>query len=860
MKCNKKALILVIVCAWVQSYSFQRSEWPRWSGPTDRLIATSKGIELIDDYQQAREVWRSERIPTAHGNYGGDHTNKLPSSGGASPILYNGKVYFNYYAPSPDSKKGEEMNYRVEKQPEWSKRILADEVILCLDMADGRTLWKKVFKEKGINIQDMKSPGRIHFTPVAIDGKIYALGTMARLYCVDANTGDLVWESQIPGYFEQCERIVSEALADGKIVEDVPVGGRRTGNNLNFVKALDHVIVTIGDDIFAYNGSTGDLVWKKTDHTGLIGPHAHPVEWKGSDGNYYLLCAGRMGLVCLDAGDGSVQWELPGGMNDVNCYIDGDVVVFCRDHVDSYLYGDGLNMLQGYRLKVDGPELLWAHSDTALGYKIHYQGVAKDGYLYYPLFRAKRPEGSTEKPPRNDSSVCILMETGEHVKTAYAAGWSQSIFMSAEDRLFHCRDFSHTRQEFFFMHPGPDFRMMGGIWEPAHAQTTSKHNAALMTPYADGYIYIRTALGIHCYDIRKNPPRIEITSPQHNSELPSGPLTLNCTIAPGESAVSTSVIYVNGIKREERQGAINSWTLPDLAAGVHHIRIDIEDDKTISSDWVVISIGDESQKITGFPFKVDLGSTLDRSIGAPMPGFPADKMWVPGAAYGYVENEGRFITEAIHEDKSDKPYFYNSWVRMGSLYNDTPLRYRIRLDGGDYYFGFTYFSGETNDVTINGQTPSLESKSWSITPEYSPAAGGPGDPNIQFPMTITPEPVALSSGINEISFSGAVSGFIIDTKPVETIDVAVHAGDRGVMFGHQEDISFSIRNNMLYISGRANAPVEITLFNVCGRRMGHWRLPANRKHGMIATPMAKGAYFATVKAESRTIHRLIHSR
>lgn len=848
-----RILLLSVLCFVCSSdlSAFERSDWPRWSGPTDRFIATNKGLELIDDFRDAREVWRSEAIPTAHGNYSSRNLEHLPSSGGCSPILYDGKVIFNYYAPSPGSKTGENMNYRVSKQPAWAKKILADDIFMAFDMSTGRTVWKRVFSEKGLNIQDMKSPGRIHYTPVAHNGRIFAVGTSYRLYCLNAENGEPVWEKTIPGYFEESEAIKDDALATSTIVTaSGDGGGRRNGHNLNFVADYNLLIVTVNDDIFAFDMATGEIAWSivASEYRPLLGSHANPVEWRGSDGRVYLLCTGN-GLTCLDAETGEVKWHLDGCLHDVNAYVEDDIAVFGYNMLKNHEYwGNDVQFLNGYRLDPISPELLWTHTDSALVHKVHYQGIASGGYLYYPLFlRGDKNANPQNDENRNDSSVCVSMKTGERIGAVDVGAWAQSIYMMAEERIFHCIDFSHNEQQLFFLHPAPDFRMMGGVFEPAHTQTTAKHNAALMSPYADGYMYLRTGTSIHCYDLRKNPLSVSITSPDHNAELQSDNLTVSCHTSFGENGIVASALYVDGVRVDEKTGAVETWILTDLVPGPHEIRVDVQDGKTVSSDWIMVSIGEDAPTITEFPFLLDLGSKDDASNGPPMSGFLPDRIWTPGSSYGFVENVGRFSSERVHYQEGDKPYVWHSWGRTGD-----PLRYRIRLDAGNYYWGFGFMREDNQSVRINGTNPSLIDKTWKMNPVITPAEGD-GRPDMDFPLKVTSEAIEVPQGLTEmeiafsepglLSMNNCATSIIISKEPIG--DLQVSSQFRGWKKQSLQQPRILPQPGGLLVSN-VSGPTIVRVFNASGRQITHKQIGSNRTHVVVETP-GKGVYLITVE-------------
>jgi hypothetical protein len=77
-------------------------------------------------------------------------------------------------------------------------RIEADDVVVCLDAATGTVVWKRVFARCGLNLNGFDASGaQPLLTPCAADGVVYAMGTAGRVYAMEAETGDVLWESMI---------------------------------------------------------------------------------------------------------------------------------------------------------------------------------------------------------------------------------------------------------------------------------------------------------------------------------------------------------------------------------------------------------------------------------------------------------------------------------------------------------------------------------------------------------------------------------------------------------------------------------------------------------------------------------------
>lgn len=167
----------------------QAQDWPIFRGPTGDGHAAAKGLPL---------EWSSTKNIAWHVD--------LPGKGWSSPILVAGKLYFT----SAVVKSGQESDPKAERELH----------ALCLNAADGKTLWDVVvFEQSGA-----KSPGSIHQknshaspTPIYQDGKIYVHFGHQGTACLDT-TGKKVWENRTLSYEPQHGGGSTPILVDGNLI------------------------------------------------------------------------------------------------------------------------------------------------------------------------------------------------------------------------------------------------------------------------------------------------------------------------------------------------------------------------------------------------------------------------------------------------------------------------------------------------------------------------------------------------------------------------------------------------------------------------------------------------------------------
>jgi len=163
---------------------------------------------------------------------------------------------------------------------------MANDAIVCLELATGKTLWKTELPGAPVGRNGSA-------TPVVADGKVFAIAS-TRVWAVDAATGKLAWETPL----ERKRGIGSSPLV------------------------LDGLLVANLDRLVAFDAKTGKEAWKQ-DKAG--GGHSSPVAWKAGD-KTLILCNGRAGLDAVDLKSGAVAWTAPGG-GDSTPSISGDTLV-----------------------------------------------------------------------------------------------------------------------------------------------------------------------------------------------------------------------------------------------------------------------------------------------------------------------------------------------------------------------------------------------------------------------------------------------------------------------------------------------------------------------------------------------------
>ncbi|MCB1203316.1 MAG: PQQ-like beta-propeller repeat protein [Verrucomicrobiae bacterium] len=220
---------------------------------------------------------------------------------------------------------------------------VADDVVICLDAASGSELWRH-------KVPGYPSGRASSSTPAVTNGKVYA-ALSEKLYCLNAETGSLIWEAPLTG---------KKGPASSPLVENGQV-------------------YLLQNALTAWDAETGNEVWRNVE---VKGSNSSPIAWN------HLIVANSVGaVIAVDQSTGNTAWTVPGG-GDATPVIADDVLV-----VTSNL--DGKNII-AYDLSETGAHERWSHSFLAQRYAA--SPIVKDGRVFHLC---------------SDRHLCLDLESGK---------------------------------------------------------------------------------------------------------------------------------------------------------------------------------------------------------------------------------------------------------------------------------------------------------------------------------------------------------------------------------------------------------------------------------------------------------------
>jgi outer membrane protein assembly factor BamB len=317
--------------------SVRADDWPQWLGPQRDGIWRETGIleQFPKDGPKIR--WRTPIGP-----------------GYAGPAVAGGRVYItDRFLPEGSANPKSGFSNR--------SKVTGQERILCLNEATGEVLWKYAYD----CAYQVDYPAGPRTTPLVAGDRVYTLGTMGDLYCLDATKGKVIWSRNFPKDFQA----------------EVPVWGFAASPLLDGDKLIC-LVGGSGSVAVAFHKDTGKELWRAQS---AREPGYSPPMIYEFGGKRQLIIWHAEAVNGLDPETGKVYWSVPfdskAGLTAPTARQDGDLLFVTA-------FYDGPLMI-----KVDAatgqPRVLWrgkSHSEqpnrTDGLHSIIPTPVIKDGYIY----------------------------------------------------------------------------------------------------------------------------------------------------------------------------------------------------------------------------------------------------------------------------------------------------------------------------------------------------------------------------------------------------------------------------------------------------------------------------------------------
>jgi outer membrane protein assembly factor BamB len=471
----------------------QDKGWPSFLGPVGGgCAAQPSGVPTIGSADQIRLVWRTEETDIGQGigsisrfmHNWADANGRRAGSGSASPVLADGRVYLSYYVPSPARREyprhwlptgyiplpaalerlSEQSRLAADQLPSHALEKVwesADDVVLCVDAATGRTLWKAVMRERGINLQHHKQ-GPFNMTAGVGGGRVFAIGMSNHLYAFDAASGKPLWE--------------------------MPLGLSTRSLYSATVLVTRNVVVAPWRNRWAgLDPASGTLKWESA----VPMQHVTLSLWSAGDSELLIGGVGEE-IVGLDAATGREAWRLPGRVQSGGRGLGSGGMVVHGDRLLAYVHADAAKPDQVFAVawKLDGnqPRQLWqVPVDTFHGGTVPV--VVRGRYVF------------TGDLQVIDIASGKVVARGEGTRPGNG-GYLQAM----EDLVMVRRDGTHGAIETCFYKVAADGAVTNLTperdWRPPFGGATTSYHHPIMYPMVAGRMFLRQYDGIYCWDLR----------------------------------------------------------------------------------------------------------------------------------------------------------------------------------------------------------------------------------------------------------------------------------------------------------------------------------------------------------------------
>jgi outer membrane protein assembly factor BamB len=259
---NHRVALVTLISALTLCNGALALDWPQWFGPKRDGVWREEG--LIDKFPAAGAsvLWRTPL-----------------GTGYSGPAVAGDRVYVFDRVRAVDA----------DGKPLSGKDgIKGKEGLLCLDAANGKVIWRYEYD----CLYQVSYPSGPRTTPVIHENRVYGLGAMGDLFCLEADTGKPVWTKNLVKEYSVDPRpfwgYAAHLLLDGDLLYSL-VGGE-------------------GSAVVAFDKKTGKEVWKALTAEEIC--YSPPMIFEAG-GKRQLLIWHSTSVNGLDPATGKSYWKIP---------------------------------------------------------------------------------------------------------------------------------------------------------------------------------------------------------------------------------------------------------------------------------------------------------------------------------------------------------------------------------------------------------------------------------------------------------------------------------------------------------------------------------------------------------------------
>ena len=270
--------------------------------------------------------------------------------------------------------------------------------LTCLDSDTGNERWRYEYSTDYEDMYGYNNGPRC--CPVIDNDRVYIFGAEGMLHCVNSKTGKRVWDVDTTTKFNVVDNffgVASIPAVEGELLI-VQIGGSPPGTPKS-IWASDGKPKPNGSGIVAFNKHTGEVVYQIADE---LASYASPT-FSTINGRRWGFAFLRGGLVGFEPASGRIDFHYPWRhplIESVNasCPVVADDLVFISES-----YGIGSSVIQ---VHPGGYKVVWKDQAKSRNraMELHWNtAIHHEGYLY----------GSSGRHPGGAELRCVELNTGK---------------------------------------------------------------------------------------------------------------------------------------------------------------------------------------------------------------------------------------------------------------------------------------------------------------------------------------------------------------------------------------------------------------------------------------------------------------
>jgi outer membrane protein assembly factor BamB len=235
--------------------------WLQWGGPNRNFIVEARGLANGWPAQGPPVIW-----------------SRALGAGHSAILADDGRLFTMYRVGSGHGDRGP-----------WN----AEEIVVALDAASGRTLWEYKYPSA---IADFSRGAGPHATPLLVGDRLFTIGTNKQLHAFDKRTGMVLWSHDLVTKFDAPPLLIRPIV--------------KAGYGCSPMAYRDTVICFVGgpgQSVMAFRQSDGGVVWKSGD---FLTSDSSPL-LINVDGQEQLVMFAGGAITGLDPDTGRILWAHP---------------------------------------------------------------------------------------------------------------------------------------------------------------------------------------------------------------------------------------------------------------------------------------------------------------------------------------------------------------------------------------------------------------------------------------------------------------------------------------------------------------------------------------------------------------------